>query len=212
MQCIYNTLIQNRYPNGAALPPWIKLGPQIVVKEFRYDHLTQTISVSDQVPTTLPVPTMRSFIQNEIKLGEMWPGVAIGADRPDRGLSLTPTLQTNACAICSYIAGGFNVADRDKGPDGKDLRCPSRPPVPSGPDRRNATCKACFVLRRPCVFVDSASLNDTGGQFEYIRVPPKFQGGDHNIDGPPLWKVMEEGPVEEEIEGVVPADPEDDSD
>ena len=50
-RCLFDTLTQIEYMESKRLYPWMKFGPRIQVKEFSYNHLTQTIHIQDQSPT-----------------------------------------------------------------------------------------------------------------------------------------------------------------
>jgi hypothetical protein len=205
-RAIYDTLKQVEYPEDADLFPWIKIGPPIVVKMITYDHLERTISITDQVPTRLEAPRLRSFKENTFMLLKLYgsnnkqdlfigdPPASqgpnhrtFGGGRPIGGLKF--------CVICQKP--GRTYAEHID----RLAYCPTKPAVTDGPeeDQRRGTCHRCYMLRRPCAWVIPpllAANNGPGERFQFIRTPPADSRGAQNITGPS--EVLAAGPTLDE--------------
>jgi hypothetical protein len=85
VQCLYNTLMQCQYPESSEVQPWIKRGPEIVVKIIQYNHLTDTTTITHQMPMQIPVSELVDYDYNEYKLYPMYGPNLIVGDGPKWG-------------------------------------------------------------------------------------------------------------------------------
>jgi hypothetical protein len=212
--------MQVKYPSGANLPVWVKEGPEIVVKVFKYDRLRESITVTNQIPTNRDIPSLRSFEENEFDLHLMYgmvqgsntSNLIVGNKTGDLGLignrSARDQPDRNRCVLCVDIRShpGFHIANVKED-------CPSMPAVTTGPasDWRGPSCKRCYWLRRPCVWVPDTDLL-SNERFKFIRIPHAYSWGAQDIQASHTQEMQEMGPTEEEIEDDQGDDIDDDTD
>lgn len=116
------------------------------------------------------------------------PDVFIG-ERPPAGLAtLTMNKTLKYCALCFITKDLRGWSTRGKAEDRE--QCPDRVAT-DGVDSDdseilNRTCRVCFLLRRPCVWVKTESLLKIGteSRLRYIRSPLVNLQGEQTIPGP----------------------------
>jgi hypothetical protein len=195
VQCIYNTLMQVEYPPNETMLPWIKQGPAIIVKEFKYNHLKQELRIVDQQPTRLPMPKLVDFKHNELLLWQMYgPNLMVGErGRPSKGLAKNDPTREVLCCFCQRLGRHELVHEINKCRSADYGKCNRRP----NPDSQGKadSCVPCFFMRRPCVWVPVVDLEKIGGRFQYIRVPHHKVLTQYQLAGPST-----EGATAEEVE------------
>ena len=193
----YDSLRYVVYDETEELLPWLKCGSPIIIKELVYDHLSQTITIQNQIPISRSPPTLVSFEDNTILLDELYrvhctDGVLIIGDRPKYGLhERDKTTGVKSCAVCHEVEYPF-------GRQGQE--CPNMPGIPEDhptEEAREASCRRCFDLRRPCAHVRIKDLYEARG-LKYLREFPPLKNGPEPIEVPSWCQDM--GPSNDEIE------------
>jgi hypothetical protein len=171
--------------NEGELFPWIKQGPPILIKEISYDHRTQAVIIKHQQKLKLDPPRLVSFNENRVMLTTLY-----GSNlyfQPTAGLIPSKLgMVPKKCAVCQKMEdtpGWFQVTG-----------------VKNCPEQDNKPCRSCFMLRRPCVWIPFADLQEPHGRFKFIRIPRKDLRGAQNIDGPSLVETKANEPTAEEDE------------
>ena len=146
-----------------------------MVKEFRYNHLIQEIDIRDQVPIQSSLPEVVDFLTNEERLHTMYKvdpldtSLIVGGLGYMRGIMKAPNTVAKFCSMCTAsvrTSGWFHV--------NRTVNCPSMSEVPDNhptEEPRGSSCDACWILRRPCVWVPLIDLERPYGSFRFIRVP-----------------------------------------
>lgn len=188
--CMYDTVLQTEYTDDTELFPWVRIGPPVFVKEFTYDHMTQTIIIKDQNPLQNKPPQLVSIAWNTRVLERKYPNVLF--EKPSKGLDASNLEKFPlVCAMClamTNVAGFYRCKRRE-------TNCPtilSNDHLPS--------CKLCFMLRRPCIFLPYADVAAVGGRYKFARPPIRNLKEAQLIDGPKLSDSRTNGPTHEEIE------------
>jgi hypothetical protein len=123
-------------------------------------------------------------------------------------LAMKVTPDRNRCVLCVDIRShpGFHIANVKED-------CPSMPAVTTGPGSgwRGPSCKRCYWLRRPCVWVPDTDLL-SNERLKFIRIPHAYTWGAQDIQASHTQEMQEMGPTEEEIEDGQGDDINDDTD
>jgi hypothetical protein len=204
-RAIYDTLKQVEYPEGTDLFPWIKQGPPIVVKMINYNHLDQTITITDQKPTRRDAPTLRSFKENTFLLHKLYhvsnmQDLFIGDPPASKGPASRDGKRSSASAGLGYCIVCAKPGETTSETTARKYYCPTMPAITESPEeeQRLGSCERCYMLRRPCVWAIPYWTAVDNARFRFIRTPPLDKRGVQYIEGPS--DAIAAGPIKEEEE------------